>query len=56
MSNAFVYLVMLGAGLAFGLLITQLSMLATTVYLHRYLAHGGIELHRELRALSRIWI
>jgi stearoyl-CoA desaturase (delta-9 desaturase) len=52
----FVYLVMLGAGLAFGLVITQLSLLATTVYLHRYLAHGAIELRREVRAASRIWI
>ncbi len=56
MRHAFAYLVLLGAGLAFGLLITQLSMLATTVYLHRYLAHGGVELRREVRAASRIWI
>jgi stearoyl-CoA desaturase (delta-9 desaturase) len=33
-------------------------MCATTVYLHRYLAHGGIELRPEVRAVARccIWI
>lgn len=55
-SDVFACLAMLGAGLAFGLLITQLSLLATTVFLHRYLAHGAIELRREVRAASRIWI
>jgi stearoyl-CoA desaturase (delta-9 desaturase) len=40
------------------LLISQAAMYTTTVYLHRYLAHGGIELRREARAVARvvIWI
>jgi len=40
------------------LVICQLAMGATTVYLHRYLAHGGIELRPEARAVARvlIWI
>jgi stearoyl-CoA desaturase (delta-9 desaturase) len=39
-------------------LICQLAMVTTTVYLHRYLAHGGIELRPEVRAVARtlIWI
>ena len=40
----------------FGLALTQLAMFATTVYLHRCLAHGGIELRPEVRAASRIVI
>jgi stearoyl-CoA desaturase (delta-9 desaturase) len=38
------------------LLICQLAMETTTVYLHRYLAHGGIELRPEVRAIARIVI
>jgi stearoyl-CoA desaturase (delta-9 desaturase) len=40
------------------LLIWQLAMGTTTVYLHRYLAHGGIELRPEVRTVARIviWI
>jgi stearoyl-CoA desaturase (delta-9 desaturase) len=38
------------------LLIGQLAMGATTVYLHRYLAHGGIELRPEARAVARVLI
>jgi stearoyl-CoA desaturase (delta-9 desaturase) len=38
------------------LLICQLAMGATTVYLHRYLAHGGIELRPEVRAVARVLI
>jgi stearoyl-CoA desaturase (delta-9 desaturase) len=38
--------------------ICQVAMIATTVYLHRYLAHGGIELRPAVRAFARvlIWI
>ena len=38
--------------------VTQVAMFVTTVYLHRFLAHGGIELRPEVRAVSRvvIWV
>ncbi len=41
-----------------GFMVTQVAMFATTVYMHRYLAHGGIELRPEVRAVSRvvIWV
>src|SRR5260370_9111201 len=44
--------------LAFSFAITQLAMLVTTVYLNRHLAHGTVELRREVRTASRIllWI
>jgi len=42
--------------LVFAFVLTQVAMLATTVYLHRYLAHGGIELRPEVRAVSRVVI
>jgi stearoyl-CoA desaturase (delta-9 desaturase) len=42
--------------IALGLAISQIAMLTTTVYLHRYLAHGGIELRPIVRAGSRIVI
>jgi stearoyl-CoA desaturase (delta-9 desaturase) len=44
------------ATVVFAFVLTQAAMLATTVYLHRYLAHGGIELRPEVRAASRIVI
>ncbi len=56
MSDAIPYVVMVGATFLVGLTITQLAMVTTTVYLHRYLAHGGIELRPEVRAVSRILI
>jgi stearoyl-CoA desaturase (delta-9 desaturase) len=56
MSHVYACLVVLGVGLVFGLLISQLSLLTTTVFMHRYLAHGAIALRREVRAASRIWI
>jgi stearoyl-CoA desaturase (delta-9 desaturase) len=37
-------------------LVCQLAMCTTTVYLHRYLAHGGIELRPEARAVARVVI
>jgi stearoyl-CoA desaturase (delta-9 desaturase) len=39
-------------------LICELALGTTTVYLHRYLAHGGIELRAEVRTVARIviWI
>ena len=36
--------------------ICQVAFAATTVYLHRYLAHGGVELRREVRAVARVVI
>jgi stearoyl-CoA desaturase (delta-9 desaturase) len=39
---------------AFALLICQVAMMTTTVYLHRYLAHGGVELRPEVRAIARV--
>jgi stearoyl-CoA desaturase (delta-9 desaturase) len=32
-------------GIVVGLLVTQAAILATTVYLHRGLAHRGLEMH-----------
>jgi stearoyl-CoA desaturase (delta-9 desaturase) len=42
----------------FGIAISQMAMLATTIFLHRHLAHGSIELRPAARATSRIviWI
>ncbi len=42
--------------IVFAFAIAQLAMLATTVYLHRCLAHGGIELQPITRAGSRLVI
>jgi stearoyl-CoA desaturase (delta-9 desaturase) len=56
LSDGFAYLTMFVAAAMFGFLITQLAMLATTIYLHRFLAHGGIELRPEVRAGSRVLI
>jgi stearoyl-CoA desaturase (delta-9 desaturase) len=52
------YLLVLFVALALGVLVTQLAMLVTTVYLHRHLAHRGVELRPEVRAASRVvlWI
>jgi stearoyl-CoA desaturase (delta-9 desaturase) len=49
---------MLAALVVLTVLISQLAVVTTTVYLHRYLAHGGIELRPEARAVARvvIWI
>jgi stearoyl-CoA desaturase (delta-9 desaturase) len=46
------------AAVVAGLIVTQVAMCATSVYLHRCLAHGGIELRSPVRMLSRvvIWI
>ncbi len=45
-------------GLIVGLLVTQLAILATTVYLHRGLAHKGLTMHPALAVLLRfvLWI
>ena len=58
LGHAVGYLVVLFVALAFGVLVTQLAMLVTTVYLHRHLAHRGVELRPEVRAASRVvlWI
>ena len=52
------YLLTLGVALALSVIGTQLTMLATTVYLHRHLAHHSVELRPEVRGASRflIWI
>lgn len=58
MSSALPYLAMGMATVVVGFAVTQLAMFATTVYLHRFLAHGSIELRPEVRAASRVvlWI
>jgi stearoyl-CoA desaturase (Delta-9 desaturase) len=50
--------VLLAAAPVLALLIYGFAIGATTVYLHRYLAHGGIELRPEVRTVMRvvIWI
>jgi stearoyl-CoA desaturase (delta-9 desaturase) len=52
------YVVMGAAAVVAGLVVTQVAMCATTVYLHRCLAHGGVALRPGLRGFSRvvIWI
>jgi len=50
------YLAMVLLAAVFGIAIAQVAMLATTVYLHRCLAHGGVELRPSMRAASRILI
>ena len=49
---------MFGAAPLFAFMVSQLAMMTTTVYLHRYLAHGGVELRPEVRAVARfcIWV
>src|SRR3954471_2557344 len=56
MHAALPYIAMVAATVVAAFAITQLAMLATTIYLHRYLAHGGITLRPEVRAVSRIVI
>lgn len=58
MSEPWSILVMAVAVPVLALLICQVAMMTTTVYLHRYLAHGGIELRPEVRAVARVvlWI
>jgi stearoyl-CoA desaturase (delta-9 desaturase) len=58
MSEPWAVVTMLVAVPVVALLICQLAMCTTTVYLHRYLAHGGIELRPEVKAVARvlIWI
>jgi len=56
MHAALPYLAMAAATLIAAFAITQLAMLTTTIYLHRYLAHGAITLRPEARAVSRIVI
>ncbi len=58
LSPVFAYLFTFVAAVALSLVITQLAMLVTTVYLHRHLAHHSVEFRPEVRAASRflIWI
>jgi stearoyl-CoA desaturase (delta-9 desaturase) len=50
------YFAMGVAAIFVGFAVTQVAMFATTVYLHRFLAHSGIELRPEVRAASRVVI
>ena len=50
------YIAVLGVAAVLSIATTQLALLVTTVYLHRYLAHGGVQLRPEVRAASRILI
>ena len=56
MSESWAIAIMLVALPVLAFLICQLAMVTTTVYLHRYLAHGGIELRPEARAVARVVI
>jgi len=58
MGDVFPYVALASVTVLAGFAISQLAMLATTVYLHRFLAHRGIELRVEVRAVSRliIWV
>jgi len=42
--------------IAVGLGLTQLANLATTVYLHRDLAHKAVQLHRGLRSTFKVFL
>jgi stearoyl-CoA desaturase (delta-9 desaturase) len=52
LTSLFTFLIAVGLGVV----VTQLAMLTTTVYLHRHLAHRSVELRPELRAASRVLI
>lgn len=52
----FGYVFTLCAAVGLSVVITQLAMLTTTVYLHRHLAHHGVELRPEVRAVSRFFV
>ena len=58
MASVIPYVELLAAAVVVAFATTQIAMFATTVYLHRYLAHGGVELRAEVRAVSRvvIWV
>ena len=57
MSGSIACLVIAGAAIAFGLLITHLAMLATTIYLHRPRTRGHhVAALGACREPSRIWI
>jgi stearoyl-CoA desaturase (delta-9 desaturase) len=49
-------IIVVALGCAFAL--TQAAMLATTIYLHRHLAHGAVALRPEVRAVARfvLWV
>jgi stearoyl-CoA desaturase (delta-9 desaturase) len=55
-SEPWAVVTLLAATPVLAFLICQLAMGTTTVYLHRYLAHGGIELRPEVRTVARILI
>jgi stearoyl-CoA desaturase (delta-9 desaturase) len=58
LSPVFAYVFTFLIALGLSVVVTQLTMLVTTVYLHRHLAHHSVELRPEVRAASRflIWI
>lgn len=42
--------------IAFGFFTVQVTMMAITVYLHRYSAHRSLELHSSLQHFFRFWV
>ena len=56
MGSVVPYLALVLITVVFAFAIAQVAMLATTVYLHRCLAHRGIELRPVMRTASRIVI
>lgn len=56
MSPVFAYVFTFLVALGLSVIVTQLTMLVTTVYLHRHLAHHSVEFRPEIRAASRILI
>ncbi len=56
MSYVFRYFLTFVVAVALSALVTQLAMFATTVYLHRHLAHHGVELRPEVRVACRVLI
>ena len=58
MSPVFAYLLTFLLAIGLSVVATQLTMLATTAYLHRHLADHSVELRPEVRAASRllVWV
>jgi len=56
--DVFPYVLLAAATVLAGFVIAQTAMFATTVYLHRFLAHRSIELRPEVQVVSRtiIWM
>jgi stearoyl-CoA desaturase (delta-9 desaturase) len=56
LSSVFGYALTFLLAVGLSVIVTQLAMLATTVYLHRHLAHHGVELRPEVRAVARVFV